>query len=208
VAVGDAEVWSLLEARDSSLRVPRVQVRELLTRTYQQMDQAIADMERGMSFADAVRKWSIDPAARATGGLTPRLPVTSLPAFGDVALRMKPGERYGPVSTPRGILMFERERGDTGTSVGDTAIAGRFARARREILDAKSRRAVTLRVAHLAGERGVDVYEDRLRQLEVSRVPMLAFRILGFGGRMLAVPFVVPELDWLSVQQEDRRVQP
>jgi hypothetical protein len=28
---------------------------------------------------------------------------------------------------------------------------------------------------------------------------MMTFRILGFGGRMLAVPFVTPELDWLGV---------
>jgi hypothetical protein len=29
---------------------------------------------------------------------------------------------------------------------------------------------------------------------------MMTFRILGFGGKMPAVPFVDPQLDWLDVE--------
>jgi hypothetical protein len=58
---------------------------------------------------------------------------------------------------------------------------------------------VTLRLASIAKEKGVDIYTDRLKALKVTSIPMMSFRILGFGGRMLAVPFVTPELDWLGV---------
>jgi hypothetical protein len=44
--------------------------------------------------------------------------------------------------------------------------------------------------------------------LDVTTIPMMTYRILGFGGRMLAVPFVVPELDWLDVNEPDQRIQP
>jgi hypothetical protein len=63
----------------------------------------------------------------------------------------------------------------------------------------KAKRAVTLRLASIAKEKGVDVYADRLKALKVTPIPMMTFRILGFGGKMLAVPFVTPELDWLEV---------
>jgi len=44
------------------------------------------------------------------------------------------------------------------------------------------------------------IYQDRLLRLKLSSVPMTTFRILGFGGRMFAVPFVDPQIDWLSVE--------
>ena len=208
VSVTDAEVWSYLKSEDSSVAVPRVQVRELLTRTFEQMQGAMDDLGRGMSFADAVTKWSVDPSARERGGLSPFFPVTSRSPVGGIASRMKTGERYGPVSVPEGVLYFELEGTQLSPRGGDTSFAGNFARAREEAREKKARRAVTLRLAMLAKEKGVDVYADRVKMITVSRVPMMTFRILGFGGRMLAVPFVVPELEWLDLLDSGPRVQP
>jgi len=44
--------------------------------------------------------------------------------------------------------------------------------------------------------------------LKVSPVPMMTFRLLGFGGRMFEVPFVEPELDWLNVDSPGGDVLP
>jgi hypothetical protein len=87
-------------------------------------------------------------------------------------------------------------------------MALRFAKAREEVTEKKGRRAITLSLAGLGKEKGVDVYFDRLKMLDVTSIPMMTYRILGFGGRMLAVPFVVPELDWLDVNEPDQRIQP
>ena len=121
---------------------------------------------------------------------------------------MNTGERYGPLSVPDGVLYFELEGKKPAPRTGDSSSAGNFSRAREEAREKKVRRAVTLRVALLAKEKGVDVYSDRLKMITVSRVPMMTFRILGFGGRMLAVPFGVPEHDWLELLESGRRVQP
>jgi len=64
----------------------------------------------------------------------------------------------------------------------------------------KARRALSLFLAGAGKEMGFDVYADRLRMIKVSTIPMMTFRILGFGGRMPAVPFVDPQLDWLDVE--------
>ncbi len=208
VSVTDADVWSYLKSEDSSVAVPLVQVRELLTHTFQQMEGAMDDLARGMSFADAVKKWSVDPSARERGGLSPFFPVTARSPVGSTASRMNTGERYGPLSVPDGVLYFELEGKKPAPRTGDSSSAGNFSRAREEAREKKVRRAVTLRVALLAKEKGVDVYSDRLKMITVSRVPMMTFRILGFGGRMLAVPFVVPEHDWLELLESGRRVQP
>jgi hypothetical protein len=72
----------------------------------------------------------------------------------------------------------------------------------------KQRRAVTLFTAQSAAERGFDIYIDRLKSLRVTPLPMLAYRFLGFGGRMFAVPFVSPKVEWLDVEPPREKILP
>jgi len=196
--ITDADVWAAMKWRDSSVTVPQVQLRELRTSTFTQMQSAMDELAHGAPMEDVVKKWSVDPEARRTGGLTPYFPVTGSPPLGAIASRLAPGERYGPLDLPGGPVYFEVTGKKAAPLDRDTSLARRFAAARKETLEMKQRRALTLRLAALAKEKGIDVYEDRLKLLKVSPIPMMTFRILGFGGRMLAVPFVVPDLDWLG----------
>jgi hypothetical protein len=208
VKVTDTDVWATLKWRDSSVTVPQVQVRELRTSTFAQMQSALEDLARGTSMEDAVRAWSNDPGARLTGGLTAWFPVTDRPPVGEIASRLRVGDRYGPLNLPGGPLYFEVTGVKKAPLDRDTSLSRRFDQARRETIQMKGRRALTLRLASLAKEKGVDVYADRLKALHVSPVPMMTFRILGFGGKMLAVPFVIPELDWLGVDSPGEKVVP
>ena len=112
---------------------------------------------------------------------------------------MSPGQRMGPVRDSLGYTYFELIEKGNAPSTADTAFASRLDRARKELLRQKAKRAVTLFLAQAAQQRGYEVYHDRLKKLEVSAVPMMTFRILGFGGRMFAVPFVDPQIEWLNV---------
>jgi parvulin-like peptidyl-prolyl isomerase len=206
--VSDAEVWATLKWRDSSVTVPQVQIRELRTTTFNQMQSALEDLQRGASMEDVVRKWSNDAAARESGGLSRYFPVTDRAPIGEIASRLSTGERYGPLSLPGGPVFFELTGRKSAPLDRDTSLARRFTQARQESLERRARRGVTLRLASMAKEKGVDVYTDRLKALKVSPIPMMTFRVLGFGGRMLAVPFVTPELDWLSVDVSKENTVP
>jgi hypothetical protein len=63
----------------------------------------------------------------------------------------------------------------------------------------KVRRSTAELVAHLARSERVEIYDDRLGQVKVDRTPMMTYRLLGFGGRMFAVPFVRPQTDWIEL---------
>jgi len=178
VHVTDAEVWSLLKAEDPTVPVPQVQVRELRTSSYEQMQMALEDLSRGMSMDQTVRKWSNDPSERERGGLSPYFPVTERSPIGSLASRLEIGERYGPLSVQGGILYFELVGKKSAPLEGDTSLARRFVQKRENLLSGKQRRAVTLRLAELGKEHGVDVYADRLRMIKVTAIPMMTFRIL------------------------------
>ena len=55
-------------------------------------------------------------------------------------------------------------------------------------------------LAQVGEKRGFDVFQDRLARIKVTPIPMMSFRILGFGGRMFAMPFVDRQIDWINVE--------
>jgi hypothetical protein len=189
-----------MKYRDTSVIIPQVQIRELRTHSILDMQAALDDIDHGASLEEAVRKWSGDPAAKANGGLTDFFAVTERPPVGDVAGALDVGQRYGPLAMEGDQIYFEVVAKKSAPLRQDTAFSARFARAREEARAMKARRTLTLFLAGMGKEMGFDVYSDRLRMLNVSPIPMMTFRILGFGGRMIAVPFVEPQLDWLEVE--------
>ena len=72
----------------------------------------------------------------------------------------------------------------------------------------KERRTLSLFLARTAADRGVEIYQDRLSHINVTPIPMLAYRLLGFGGRMFDVPFVQPQLDWIDVDPPKEVILP
>ncbi len=208
VRVDDADVYAHMRSTDPSVFPPEVRLRVLRTSGIQEMDGAFRQLEAGVPFDQVIRLFSVDPADRQTGGLTPFFSVTERYPLGAIASRLEPGEFYGPLRDTTGYIYMQLVEKRSEALPGDTAFAARFARAREEARKLKERRAVTLFIAQSAAARGVDIYQERLSRLRVTPVPMMTYRLLGFGGRMFEVPFVEPQLDWLNVEPPRESILP
>jgi parvulin-like peptidyl-prolyl isomerase len=198
VKVTPAEVWSFMASQDGSLKVPEVQIRLLRTASLAVMEKALNQVSSGKSFAGVVQEWSADSAARRSGGLTDFFPMTKEP-FGPLAWEMKVGERQGPLNRSDGVYMFELVGKRTPPTTNDTAFISAYKKAAGDYARLKKRGSMDAYLAQLGGKLGFTVFEDRLKQIKVSPIPMVTFRVLGFGGRMFEVPFVDKQTDWLGI---------
>lgn len=208
VSVSEGEVWQYLKLLDTAVTVPRVKLRELRTSSLDDMNSALADLEGGMSFEDVVRKWSTIPDARMNGGVTRLFAVTDRPPVGEIAAEMKIGERFGPLRVGEDILFFEVIERETVQAIAGVPAAEKLPQATEEFRARKQQGMLNQFLSQVARDRGVDVYTDRLVKLDVTPIPMLTFRFLGFGGRMFEVPFVDPQLQWLNTDPPDGPVLP
>ena len=196
VALTEPEFQSaLVEAEHRPL--PRVQIRELRTRSLDSLQQALRDLMNGAQFESVIRQWSDDAASTSRDGVSEFFPITSRPPIGEIAWGMKVGERYGPVSEESTFVFFELVAKDSVRPVTDSA---RSASLRQEVLQMKQRRTMDQFLAQLGDRHGFDVYQESLTQAEVSGTPMMTFRLLGFGGKMFAAPFVDRQIDWVNVE--------
>jgi hypothetical protein len=63
----------------------------------------------------------------------------------------------------------------------------------------KKKRTIDTTIARSAHRRGFDIYSERLKMVQVTQSPMMTYRILGFGGKMFAAPFVTRLVDWIDL---------
>ncbi len=198
VKIKAAEIWSYLADQDKTLKVPEVQIRELRTGSLAEMNIALNALASGKSFESVVLQSSTDSTTRQRGGLTEYFPITTNP-FGPLAWEMNVGERQGPLKLGSDVYVFELVHKRIPSSASDTSFAAKFNKAANDYGKLKQKGITDVYLAHLGNKFGFTAFEDRLKQIQVSAVPMVTFRVLGFGGRMFEVPFVDKQIDWLGI---------
>jgi hypothetical protein len=204
VKVSDGEVWSYMKDRDSSLAIPMVQIRELRTTTLAVMSDAMNDLEKTKSLEQTIVKWSCDPHAKETGGVTPYFSILSRQPIGALAWQMQKGERYGPVTLQTGPIIFELVDKKIPAEVSDTGFATRFNSAKEGYVRLKQRGVLNVFLSRLGRKMGFTIFNDRLERIELTSVPMVTYKILGFGGKIFAVPFVSRQIEWLNVDNPEK----
>ena len=80
----------------------------------------------------------------------------------------------------------------------DTSIVNNNDAAREKMKQMKMQNDLDKLVGTTANGTEVTFYEKNFKEIEVSATTSLVYRYLGFGGRMFAAPFVVPQLGWIN----------
>ena len=142
------------------------------------------------------RQWTIRDAWRNRGGESGWFPMRDHKEVAARTLNMEVGETSGPVRLPEGVailsLLGRRFEGDAGQ------IDSLLLREGRRVRLARQQAAVNRFVAHQAAARNVTIFYDRIRSADVARVNMITRRLIGFGGRMNAAPFLTPQWEWVD----------
>lgn len=208
VAVSDVEVYAYLASLDRLAKVPEVQVRELRTRTLDEMHAALDQLEKGITFEHVIQRWSSDSAAKTNGGVSDFFPITDHRPVGEIAWEMDVGARFGPISSQDGVSFFELLAKKSESAPSDTSAIRAKQNAKNEVLRRKQKRTLDLFLSQVGKERGFTIFQDRLKEIKVTAIPMMTFRILGFGGRMFEVPFVEKQVDWPGIEPSSAKIIP
>ncbi len=207
VALTDADVYKYLQQYGEPLPTPRVRIRQLTTATIEQMRQAMGALDRGMPFAQVIRTYSSVPDEREHEGLSEFFPITQRPPIGDIASQMVPGQFYGPVPERQGVVLFQLVARQDSVA-RDSVLEKRKEQTAGDLRRLLEDDAVEKFIAQAAAKRGYSIFGDRLHAINVSPIPMMTFRVLGFGGRLFAAPLLPRLYTWVTKQVPKPAVAP
>jgi foldase protein PrsA len=110
--VSDADIQDYYDKNKKRFAQPeRRDLRIVLTKTQDKAKQAKDAIDGGQNFKSVVKKYSIDEASKAQGGLLPSVAKGQQEkALDDAVFNAKKGELVGPVKTQFGWYVFEVEK--------------------------------------------------------------------------------------------------
>ncbi len=86
----------------------------------------------------------------------------------------------------------------------DTAVVRNDSIAQMKMRQLKTADRIDRFIGGLAGKTEITFFEENFRDVSVTGTTSMVYRYLGFGGRMFAVPFVVPQTGWINYWKDSQ----
>jgi parvulin-like peptidyl-prolyl isomerase len=208
VQVSDQDVFQYISVTTPEMQYPRVQIRELHAKDVVSMGQALEEIRAGASLESVIRKRSSDVRTAQNGGLSEQFTMNTRPPLGMLAWKIQVGERQGPLKVKDEYIFFELVNKELPAGMTNSAFISAMQTAASAARRFKQKKSLDGFIAKIAQQHGFDIYTDRLKLLRVNNTPMMTYRILGFGGRMFAAPFVTRQVDWINVENPEKMPLP
>ncbi len=122
---------------------------------------------------------------------------------GAVLSQLKIGDIYGPVEVNGKYCIYKLL--DKRSSVNASVIENSIDVAKQILLAKEKSETLSRYIAGLAEKANVRILGYNVLTLKVTPFQMLTYRLIGFGGRILAVPALYPRERWIDYFREDKR---
>jgi parvulin-like peptidyl-prolyl isomerase len=176
-----------------------VNVLEILSDSLEVIGDVLKMLDKGTDFKELASRYTIRDSLKNKGGEFGYFPITEHDEIGKAAASIKMGEIYGPIKTPDGYSLIKL----IGKRIVKKEKDKRFEDIKDDIKNILRTRIMDSKlqyyVAKLAIEYGVNIKQDVLNSIPIMKINMMAFRLMGFGGKIYAVPFEPLFANWYKI---------
>ena len=207
--VNDSEVYNYYQKLKNEKDPNKIEVNivELLTDSLNVVNNVLRQVKQGADFSilavmHTKRKWTIPK-----GGEFGYFPSTMYGDIGRIAATIKVGEIYGPLKTPNGYSVFKLI-GEKNTQKPLAPFSELKSKLKKEYLGIKRSKFFINYTVQLANKYGVSINQNILSSLKIKDLNMYAYRYMGFGGQIAAVPETLHFIEWFKPWKEGKKIVP
>ncbi len=207
--ISNSEVYNYYLKNNKDEKFPEeVNIIEVLTTSPDTVSIIMNELNKGTDIRTLAKEYTIRSWTKKQSGEFGYFPVTMYGEIGKIASDMKVGEIFGPLKVPEGYSIFKL----IGKHPAKVNTAEPFDKLKDDIRGylafKKERNAMTRYTLLLAQKFGIDIDTQVLEKIEVTNINMFAYRMLGFGGRITAVPLLTPNVDWVEPYLKSMNINP
>ncbi|HSP88550.1 MAG TPA: peptidylprolyl isomerase, partial [Ignavibacteriaceae bacterium] len=186
------EIYQHFLENQEEENIKQIKIIELLTDSLEVIEQVLNKLENGESFKILAEKFSNKSKIESEF-----IPVTMFGEIGRIASSMKINEVYGPLKVENGYSIFQLiDVKETSDSIKQTFEEARE-RIKGNLFYNKMNDILTRKTVDLANKYKISINEGVLNSAQVMKIKMYVQRLMGFGGRISAVPFTNPWYEWI-----------
>jgi len=176
-----------------------VNIVEILTDSIETCQKVMREIESGEDIHKVAMKYTKREWTRKNNGEFGYFPVTMFGDIGKIAGKLQVGELYGPLKLKEGYSVFKLLGTRDSMSVPPTSFDQLKEQLERDLSFKKLKVKMTNYTVSLAEKFGVGIDMDYLQSIDVTDVNMFGVRLMGFGGKTVAVPIIAPNTDWVNI---------
>ena len=204
--VADQEIIDFYnEQKNGKLRNKQVNILQFYSDSLDTVEKFLNEIENGNNIEDLLSKYSSNQSSKTNNGESGFISANLNGEVGRIAASMKIGDIYGPMSFKNGYLIFKL----IDVKEDSTFLIKSFAEIKNELAKElsylKQKKSINKFIGDLAIKYSLQVNLDNLKSIAVTTHQSIIYRYLGFGGRILAVPLVNINMEWVPEWQ--RRYQ-
>lgn len=209
IKVSDEEAFELYNKNNETNSYPKkVNIIEILTDSLEVIEQVLNQLDNGADIRELAKKHTKRNWTRERGGEFGPFPSTRHGEIGRIAGEMEVGEIYGPLKTEEGYSVFKLIE----KIENENEMPGSFGEIKNELKKRiglkKLKNTFTDKTADLASKYGININTKVLDSVKVTDLTMVVYRYMGFGGRILAVPFTNTFTDWVEKWKSNKQSLP
>lgn len=207
IKVSDDEVLNKYnESNKTILPTMQVNIIEVLTDSLEVVEMVLDKLDKGADLGELAKKHTKRLWTKERNGEFGFFPVNSYGEIGRIASEMEIGEIYGPLKTDEGYSIFKligKKQESENTPKPLEEIKGEL---KKQLKTEKISQKMIDKTAELANKYGVEVNDQLLKSITPSNLSMVVYRYMGFGGRILAVPYSAPFINWVQKWKQENKL--
>lgn len=207
VKVSDDEVIEKYNNQNNvSNLTMQVNIIELLTDSLEVVEDVLNRISAGEDFKLLAAKHTKRTWTKKTGGEFGFFPVNAYGEIGRIASEMEIGETYGPLKTDDGYSLFKLIAKKEAAIENPKPFDEVKSELKKQLKIEKVSQRMIDKTVELANKYGVKVDDNMLKSVKPSNFSMVVYRYMGFGGRILAVPYSAPFVQWVQKWKQENKL--
>ena len=185
-------------------KVKEVNVIEVLVRDPEAAEKVINELETGRDIKELTYAVSNKNDEHESGFK----PITYFKEIGPILNQMKIGEIYGPMKVADGYSIFKLIDVREDSSVNEASFDQTKKELENELRHLKMKNSINQFIAKLAKQSSITINNELLNSIRSINHNSVVFKLLGFGGKITAVPLIAPNSEWVEDWLNSLKVMP
>jgi parvulin-like peptidyl-prolyl isomerase len=186
----------------------QVNIIEILNDDLEVIETVFKELQAGKNFRELAKTYTQRVWTKDKSGEFGYFPINSFGRIGKIASRLKINEIYGPVKTDSGYSVIKLIGRKNDTTKSDENFDSVKTQIKYSLLGKEFDEKFYKYIAKLAEKYNYSIDEKALKNVKVTHIPMFAYRYIGFGGRIAAVPYLGPWYEWVKYLKKQPEAVP